>query len=214
MHQADPDKTITDTRRQQPTISLARWTAVASALLLAGAAVAAPANVNGAEPGKPSANVKRVEAPKVPTRAMRVIIVTDSRPGCEPNCPQWIAANGEITAETPAQFQRVFKALGQKKLPIFISSPGGSVPAALAIGREIRKRKLDVAVERTIFQNASSPQPSSTFAICGRSRMATRAGRSRSPRNAPPRASSSWRPAPSAWCPSTALSAFTSTTPP
>jgi hypothetical protein len=137
---------------RRPAISLARSVAAASALLLAGAAVAAPANVNRAEPGKPPANVKSVEVPKVATRAMRVIIVTDSRAGCEPTCAQWIAANGEITAETPAQFQRVFKALGQKKLPIFISSPGGSVPAALAIGREIRKRKLDVAVERTIFQ--------------------------------------------------------------
>ena len=164
MHQADPDKTITDTRRRQPTILLARWIAVTSALLLAGAAVAAPANVNRAEPGKPPANVKRVEPPKVPTRAMRVIIVTDSRPGCEPNCPQWIAANGEITAETPAQFQRVFKALGQKKLPIFISSPGGSVPAALAIGREIRKRKLDVAVERTIFQKCELA--AAVFHVC------------------------------------------------
>jgi hypothetical protein len=212
MHQADPDKTITDTRRQQPTISLARWTAVASALLLAGAAVAAPANVNGAEPGKPSANVKRVEAPKVPTRAMRVIIVTDSRPGCEPNCPQWIAANGEITAETPAQFQRVFKALGQKKLPIFISSPGGSVPAALAIGREIRKRKLDVAVERTIFQKRELA--AAVFHVCDLRALKDGDTGRPEPRNAPPRASSSWRPAPSAWCRSTALSAFTSTTPP
>jgi hypothetical protein len=50
--------------------------------------------------------------------------------------------------------------LGQKKLPVFISSNGGNVDAAFAIGREIRKRRLDVAVERTVLekcQNAPAP---------------------------------------------------------
>ena len=81
-----------------------------------------------------------------------------------PTVPSGSRPNGEITAETPAQFQRVFKALGQKKLPIFISSPGGSVPAALAVGREIRKRKLDVAVERTIFQKCELA--AAVFHVC------------------------------------------------
>jgi hypothetical protein len=131
-------KAITE-RRRRPTILLASMVALTSAWMLAGASVAAPTNTKRAEPPKP-------------TRSMRVVVVTDSRTGCEPSCAQWIAAHGEITNDTPAQFQRVFKALGQKKLPVFISSPGGSVPAALAIGREIRKRGLDVAVERTVFQ--------------------------------------------------------------
>src|SRR5262249_12605033 len=62
--------------------------------------------------------------------------------------------------------RRVFKVLGQRKLPIFISSPGGSVPAALTIGREIRKRGLDVAVERTIFQKCEQgPSPCDFRAI-------------------------------------------------
>jgi hypothetical protein len=196
---AHRDKAATEARRRLA-ILLVRLVAVTSALLLAGAAVAAPANV------------KRVEPPKVPTRAMRVIVVTDSRAGCQPSCAQWIAANGEITAETPAQFQRVFKALGQKKLPIIISSPGGSVPAALAIGREIRKRKLDVAVERTIFQKCELA--SAVFHVCDLRALkdGEAAGRSRSALNARPLASSSWRVAPSAWCRSTASSAFTSTT--
>src|SRR5262249_11839581 len=59
---------------------------------------------------------------------------------------------GQITEETPDQFRRVFKALGAKKLPIFINSPGGKVNSAMAIGREIRRRGFNVAVERTIFQ--------------------------------------------------------------
>jgi hypothetical protein len=128
-----------NTGERRAIIFLAGSVALACALTLASVAVAAPANGQRAEPPKPSS-------------AMRVVIVTDSRAGCEPGCAQWIAAHGEITKDTPAQFQRVFKALGQKRVPIFISSPGGAVSAALAIGREIRKRRLDVAVERTIFQ--------------------------------------------------------------
>jgi hypothetical protein len=133
-------------KKRQPVISFARLLALTSGLMFAGAAVAAPANTKRAEPPKPN-------------RTMRVVIVTDSRTGCEPGCAQWIAAHGEITKDTPAQFLRVFKELGQKKLPVFISSPGGTVPAALAIGREIRKRGLNVAVERTIFQKCEQTSP-------------------------------------------------------
>src|SRR5262249_16838940 len=117
--------------RRHPAILLARSVAVASALTLAGAAVTAPTNTKPAESAEP-------------TRPMRFISGTDSRSGCEPSCAQGIAAHGQITKDTPVRFRRVFEALGQKKLPIFISSPGGSVLAALAIGRDIRKRGLDV----------------------------------------------------------------------
>jgi hypothetical protein len=87
---------------------------------------------------------------------MQVVIVGDSRTGCEPNCAEWISAEGEIGSATAAQFRRVFKVLGQKKLPIFINSNGVNVQAAFAIGREIRKRGLDVAVERTIFEKCQA----------------------------------------------------------
>ncbi|HSV24126.1 MAG TPA: hypothetical protein VLJ17_13995 [Xanthobacteraceae bacterium] len=101
---------------------------------------------------------KQFEPPKL-THPMQVVIVADDRDGCEPNCAEWVSAEGEIAPDTPAQFRRVFKTLGHKKLPIFISSSGGAAEAALAIGREIRKRGLDVAVERTIFQKCE-PSPS------------------------------------------------------
>jgi hypothetical protein len=140
-------------KRQRPRMVPALVLAV-SALAVTGAAAAAPPNTAPHTPPGP----KRAEPPK-PNRGMRVIIITDSRPGCEPNCASWISAQGEITADTPAQFRRVFKLLGQKKLPIFVSSPGGSVPAGFAIGREIRKRGLDVAVERTIFQKCEQSSP-------------------------------------------------------
>ena len=148
--------------RRRRAIQLVPLLAAAWALLASGAAVAeSPAKPKGFEPLKRAAAApakpKRVEPPKPATVPMRVVIVRDSRPGCEPNCAEWIGAVGQITADTPAQFRRAFKALGPRKLPIFISSPGGSVPAAIAIGREIRKRGLDVAVERTILQACEQP---------------------------------------------------------
>ena len=35
--------------------------------------------------------------------------------GCEPNCTEWIAAQGRIENETPAQFQKMLTKLGNRK---------------------------------------------------------------------------------------------------
>ncbi len=122
-------------------------------LALAGTAIAAvPQATPGAPQGNPVVPHGKPATPPKMTQPMQVLIVSDSRAGCEPNCAEWISAEGQIGPDTPAQFRRVFKVLGRKKLPIFITSPGGNVQAAFAIGREIRKRGLDVAVERTIFE--------------------------------------------------------------
>lgn len=82
---------------------------------------------------------------------MRFVVVRSYAPGCEPTCPEWISAEGSIEAGTPALFKRTLKALGGRKLPIVANSPGGNVDAALALGRLIRKNKLDIAVGKTWF---------------------------------------------------------------
>jgi hypothetical protein len=86
---------------------------------------------------------------------MRVVIVRNSSPVCEPTCPQWIAAEGEIMDSTPEVFRRVFQQMEGTKLPIVIRSPGGSINAAIKIGRMIRERKLTVAVGHTEFRGCS-----------------------------------------------------------
>src|SRR5262245_1395814 len=101
--------------RRRRAILLVPLVAAAWALLAAGAALAEPpAKPKGFEPLKRAAAApakpKRVEPPKPAAVPMRVVIVNDSRPGCEPNCAEWIVALGQITADTPAQFRRVFKA--------------------------------------------------------------------------------------------------------
>ena len=83
--------------------------------------------------------------------AMRFVVVRSSAPGCEPNCPEWISAEGTIEASTPTLLKRTLKTLGDRKLPIVVNSPGGNVEAALQLGRMIRKAKLDIGVGATMF---------------------------------------------------------------
>lgn len=105
---------------------------------------------------------KKKAAPPVPAvvkpiydAPMRVVIVQSDSNLCKDICPQWIAAEGEITGATPAQFAKVLKQLGKRKLPVLIRSPGGSISAALEIGRMIRKRGLDVAVGWTSYSGCA-----------------------------------------------------------
>jgi hypothetical protein len=88
-------------------------------------------------------------APFKLTDPMRVAIVRSAAPGCEPNCTEWISAEGYIVEGTAANFARVIATLGKRKLPIFIQSPGGSVADALSIGRLVRANRLDVTVGST-----------------------------------------------------------------
>ncbi|TIQ16573.1 MAG: hypothetical protein E5X51_34515 [Mesorhizobium sp.] len=96
-----------------------------------------------------AANTKKSAPDLGPT--MRFVVVRSSVPGCEPTCPEWISAEGSIVAATPALFKRTLKALGGRKLPVVVDSPGGNVEAALALGRLLRKNKLDIAVGKTRF---------------------------------------------------------------
>ena len=82
---------------------------------------------------------------------MRVVIVRNNIGKCEPLCPQWISAEGQIMPNSPYMFKKALASLGDQKLPVVITSPGGDVDAALAIGEIIHKRGLDVAVGGTYF---------------------------------------------------------------
>lgn len=89
------------------------------------------------------------QPPDIPS--MRFTVVRSNAPGCEPNCPEWISAEGTIDAGTPSLFKRTLKTLKGRQLPVVVNSPGGNVDAALALGRMIRKNKLDIAVGVTVF---------------------------------------------------------------
>jgi hypothetical protein len=99
-----------------------------------------------------AAATKKSAPPVLDDKApMNVVIVRLASTTCEPNCPEWIAARGEILPGTPARFRKVFKQLGNRKLPILIESPGGSIQAAVEIGKLIRKKGLEVGVAKTLI---------------------------------------------------------------
>ena len=80
---------------------------------------------------------------------MQVRVVRNAQPGCEPDCAEWISAEGDIVDTTPATFRKVFAEVGKRRLPLFINSGGGSIEAAMAIGALLRDRKMDVSVTHT-----------------------------------------------------------------
>jgi hypothetical protein len=99
-----------------------------------------------------AATTKKKPVEKVPVSpAMIFAIVRSGIVGCEPNCPQWISAEGQIMPGSANQFRKILKQAGNLRLPVVITSQGGDVEAALAMGQMIRQRKLDVLVGWTLF---------------------------------------------------------------
>ncbi len=77
---------------------------------------------------------------------MEITIVRAVGETCEPDCPEWIAAQGEIVADTPRKLRRVIQSLNGRKLPVLLHSPGGNVDAGIAMGRMIREAGLVAGV--------------------------------------------------------------------
>lgn len=90
-------------------------------------------------------------AKKPATVEMVFSIVRASNPICEPVCPEWIAADGEITKNTTKALKAILKKAGARNLPLLINSGGGDVDQAMEMGRIIRKREMTVEVARTDY---------------------------------------------------------------
>jgi hypothetical protein len=84
---------------------------------------------------------------------MRIVRVMSSDPACQPNCPEWISAEGRIMPGTGAAFAKAIANLRGRRLPLLVSSGGGSLADAAAMGRLIRQKRLAVAVARTLIDN-------------------------------------------------------------
>jgi len=110
--------------------------------------VLSTASSAAAAPDKPVPTPEQLAA----LAPMRVYLVRSAHAGCEPNCPEWIAAQGRIDAQAVKQFRAMLRTLGTRRLPVLLNSPGGDVEHAYALGRLIRQNGLDVAVARTVFE--------------------------------------------------------------
>ena len=77
--------------------------------------------------------------------------VATGEPGaCGPGCGEWIAADGTIDRAAAQRFRALLDRLGKRKLPVYFHSPGGSVTAAMEIGRLLRTHRMTAGVARTI----------------------------------------------------------------
>lgn len=74
-------------------------------------------------------------------------------------CADWIAAEGQIMADSPRKLQRLLKKIGNKSLPIVVRSPGGDVAAAMQMGLIIRRQGLSVAVGGTRADVCDNAEP-------------------------------------------------------
>jgi len=98
---------------------------------------------------------------------MRFMVVHGDMGQCRADntCPDWISAEGQIMADSPRKLQKLLKRLGNRKLPIVVSSPGGDVRAAMEMAYAIRKQKLSVAVGRTRSRACLYAEPICSTAI-------------------------------------------------
>jgi hypothetical protein len=83
---------------------------------------------------------------------MRIVRVMSSDPACQPNCAEWISAEGRIMPGTGAAFAKAIANLRGRRLPVLVSSGGGSLTDAAAMGQLIRQKRLAVAVARTLIE--------------------------------------------------------------
>lgn len=90
---------------------------------------------------------------------MRFVRVVSADPACEPNCPEWLSAEGRIEPGSARAFAEMVERLSGRRLPILIHSPGGAVPDAIAMGELIRAKGLAVAVARTLIASCPESAP-------------------------------------------------------
>ncbi len=99
---------------------------------------------------------KAIPKSAVDSRDMKVYWVRSAEPGCGQICPEWIVARGNIVPSTPKLFRKLFRQIGKRHLPVILDSGGGSVEAALSIGKMVREHQLDVIVGSTSLSTCSS----------------------------------------------------------
>jgi hypothetical protein len=90
---------------------------------------------------------------------MRFVRVVSADPACQPNCPEWLSAEGQIVSGSARAFADAIGKLKGRRLPILIHSPGGSVADAATMGELIREKGLAVAVARTLIMNCPVAAP-------------------------------------------------------
>jgi hypothetical protein len=69
---------------------------------------------------------------------------------CGKSCRTWISASGVITDDTAREFERFAAETDARGATLVLDSEGGSVLAALALGRAIRRLEMTTTVGKTL----------------------------------------------------------------
>ena len=94
-------------------------------------------------------------------RPMEFVLIHGGSAYChgDGSCTDWIAAEGQIMADSPRKLQKLLKKVGGLSLPIIVRSPGGDVAAAMQMGLIIRRQGLSVAVGGTRADVCDNAEP-------------------------------------------------------
>ncbi len=89
---------------------------------------------------------------------MHFEIVRRSDTACEPNCPEWIAAEGRIVEGSANKLTALLANKTNRNLPFLINSGGGSINDAMRMGRLLRKYQMVTAIGQTIVFGCTDPE--------------------------------------------------------
>ncbi|MFZ5691210.1 MAG: hypothetical protein ACOY5F_08120 [Pseudomonadota bacterium] len=100
------------------------------------------------------------EAQPVSSRRPMIFFLAQGSPdACGPGCSQWIAADGVFGPDTLGHLSAFLYALDRSDLPLFFHSQGGSLQAAMAVGRKLRGWRIAAAVGRTVVAGCNGKGP-------------------------------------------------------
>jgi hypothetical protein len=108
---------------------------------------------------RPSEAKRPETKPAVPDAPIVFFVARGEPNACGPGCQEWIAAEGTFDSDAEPRLWELLRKLGDRKLPIYFHSRGGSVAAGLELGRLIRQHGLTAGVGRTVPADCDRKDP-------------------------------------------------------
>ena len=103
---------------------------------------------------RPSQPAQARPAPRlIQTHPIVFYVAKGAADACGLGCDTWIAIEGQFDGSAAARFRRFFQPLRSRNLPIYITSPGGNLEQALAMGTYLHEKPAVVRVARTIVRD-------------------------------------------------------------
>lgn len=92
-------------------------------------------------------------APVAAPAPMVFYVVKGAPDACGRGCDSWIAVEGQVDGTAAFRFRKFLQGIGNRDLPIYLSSPGGNLDQALAMGAMLRERHATARVGRTVVSD-------------------------------------------------------------